>query len=98
MPGGHGAVTQLRLMFVAPGPPEAFLGVLQSQAGRGGRAGLPEVGEELAQVPDGVCEQHLQLVRLLPALGPDAQPAELSSSSLLCCLHPGGQRALSAQE
>lgn len=94
-----GAVTQLRLRFGAPGPPETFFGVKQSQARRGGSAGLPDVGEALAQVPDGVRELHPQLVAPLAALGADAQGAEIRASSFsLSCLHPGHQKTLSAQE
>lgn len=95
-----GAVAQLRPRFEAPGPPEAFCGVLESQARRGGSPGLPDVGEVLAQVPDGGREQQPQLVRVLAALGPDAQAAEIGAGSCspLSCLHPEDHKTLSAQE
>lgn len=97
-----GAVTQLRLRFGAPGPLETFkpfLGLNRVRARRGGSAGLPDVGEVLAQVPDGVRELHPQLVAPLAALGADAQGAEIRASSFsLSCLHPGHQKTLSAQE
>lgn len=93
-------MTQLGPMFEASGSQEPFPGTLQSQERRGGSPGLPDVGEVLAQIPDGVCEQHLHLVRLLPTLGSDAQSAEIRgrSFSLLSWLHPGDQKTLSAQE
>lgn len=54
--------------------------------------GLPGVGKVLAQVPYGLCEQHLYDVRLLPALRFDAESADFKGRtfSLFSYLHPGG--------
>lgn len=92
-------MTQLRLMFAAPGAQGPFVWG-PTEAGREGRGpAVPDVGEVLPQVPEGGCGLQPHLVNLIPTLGSDPQSAQsrASSSSLLSCPPPGEQSTLSAR-